>query len=202
MKTAKKTMTDKYFSPFNKKISLKIGVEAAALLGLIAEKQEYYNEQPFYLTQKSVEEEIGMTKKVYLKCKKILSEEGLVTTWLHDNSTPYFFIDEKCIINIQNIIQGCSKKEQGVFQNVIGGVLKGNTEVFQKGSGGVPKSEGEVFQKGTGGVPKGNTNNNLYKELNNNKNKELINNELKLEINNTEIGDIIDYKLKYGLKSI
>jgi hypothetical protein len=172
MKNLKKTIMNDGFLPINYKITKKIGIEASMLLSLLINAQDYYDNQPFYKTQNHIEDEIGMTKKVFLKCKKILVEEGLITTWFHTNSTPYYFITDECYDNIQKIL--------GVFPKGEGGVPKGDGACSEKERG--------VFPKGEGGVPKGNTNNNKLNNKLNNKEIELSNNnkEEKLTKNSVE----------------
>ena len=196
MKNPKKTIMEKNFLPFNKKLSKVIGIETNMLLSILADTQDYFDNKPFYKTQKSVEDEIGMTKKIYLKSKKILVENGLVKSWLADNSTPYFYFDETCIQNIQYIIDnGVFPNGTGVFQNETGGVPKENR--------GCSEMEQGVFPNGTGSVLKGNTNNNKEQEQieitnnqeENNNNKNVIEN---FDTNEVGVEDEIDLILQKG----
>lgn len=165
MKNSKKLIMNTGFLPLNYKIIQELGVEDGMLLCLLIDKQDYWKNEAFYYTQKSVEKEIKLKKGVFLRSKKRLEEKGLIKTWLGKDSSPYFFIDNECYSNIEKIV--------GVSQNETGGVSNWNT--------GCTKIEQGVYQNETGGVSNWDTNNNKEQEQkiitkNNNKEKEQNNN--------------------------
>jgi hypothetical protein len=184
MKNAKKLIMNKGFLAINYKITQKLGIEASFLLSLLIDTQDYFDNQPFFKTQKAIEEQIGLTKRQLPKYRSILVEEGLIKTWLGENSTPYYFIDNECYDNIQAIIDG-DKKEQGGLQNVIGGVTKSDR--------GCDKMEQGVLQNVEGGITKGDTNNNKEQEqiekTNSKNNKQELNNNNNEKIANASVED-------------
>lgn len=194
MKKTKKLIMDNGFLPINYKITKKIGINASMLLSLLIDTQDYFDDKPFYKTQKHIEEQIGLSKHFFLQSKKLLIEEGLITSWLHDNSTPYYYIDDECYKRIQAIIndEGVSVSPTGVSVSQTGGV--DNTDrgcsYYQQG----------VSVTQTGGVDNTDTNNNKKQEQkDNNKKQEKINNNKEITTNRDfRVEDEIDRYLKNG----
>ena len=160
------------FLPMNYKLTQKLGINASMLLSLLIDTQEYYDNKPFYKTQKQVEDRIGLSKHFLLQSKKLLVEEGLITTWLNDNSTPYYFINDECFNNIQKIL--------GVFITPTGGVHHTDRGCMSHQQG--------VFITPTGGVDNMDTNNNIKKEHKEKKN----NNNLEEELSNNNIENLVE----------
>jgi hypothetical protein len=179
MKNLKKTIMEDGFLPINYNIILTLGIEVGMLLCLLIDKYELFNNKPFYYTVKSVEKEIKMNKKTFMKCKKILVEKGLVKSWNGEGNKTYFTFTPDNSENVM-LLLGQQKSQ------------KSTTEVPNKDIRS-SKMELQKSQIDTTEVPKEHLNNNIKEELiiktnNNNLEEELSNNnkEEKLTKNSVE----------------
>lgn len=105
MKTAKKVTMDTRFLPINNEITKKIGIEPSVLLSLLADTDDYFDGTSFYKTAESVENEIGMNKKAFMKNKKILVDKGLVKCWNGPGNKSYFQFTNENLENIKKLVE-------------------------------------------------------------------------------------------------
>ena len=192
MKNSKKLIMNTGFLPINYKIIQELGVEVGMLLCLLIDKQELFN-KVFYYTAQSVEKEIKMNKKVFMKSKKILVEMGLVKSWNGEGNKSYFNFDDDTYKKLEELL-GLQKSQIDT------------TEVPNE----YHRSPKMVLQKSqihTTEVPKWDLNNNkeqeqIIKTKNNNKEEEQINNNIENLVEEDELDSYLSGNKTFKMEPI